>query len=120
MFELSQIIFNGLIADQNITDLFDLKIYPLLAPGETAGSFITYKVIQNGSATKDGIADYTMIIENYADDYLQALNEAATITTAVKSINYNTRVYKFNEGTKNPGITEQHKTFVTQSFNIKI
>ena len=120
MFELSKIIGTGLKNDVGVSAVFGVKIYPMFAPGKIKNSFITYKVQQLETVTKDNLKGFNIIIWNYADSYDTALQQAEIVNAAMLNLDYNARVYTFTEGIKDPGLTEDYETFVEQIYTIEI
>ena len=86
MFELTNIIYTGLIANPAVFAKFNKKVFPLLAPNKTAEPFITYRVRHIDPNTKDGINNYQVIIQNFAKTYNDAIKDADIIDAAMNEL----------------------------------
>tara|TARA_R110000772_G_scaffold153261_1_gene264239 strand:+ start:9794 stop:10144 length:351 start_codon:yes stop_codon:yes gene_type:complete len=73
-------IFGVLSGATAITDLVPTaKIFPVLAPQDTAGDFIVFNVSRESVLTKNGLSDYRVGIYGYLTDGLEAVRMADII-----------------------------------------
>jgi hypothetical protein len=55
------------------------NIYPVLAPADFEGDFMTYDAARGGIVTKDQVAEYDVTLNIYCDNVLEAIEKTAVI-----------------------------------------
>ena len=119
MYKLSEIIRKALATNEAVNAIVAGKVYPLIADQEIAQPFITYKVQSHGQLTKDKGGDFTATILSFHNTYNQAIQLNEAVMEALEQIEFEDKMYYFTDQGAEPGITENHETFVQQIITIK-
>lgn len=115
--DISTVVYADLSASATLTDLLTQAadgIYPLIADEDAGDKFVTYAVAYNSKPSKDGVYDFEIAIQSYAETYNDALEIADAVTSALGEA---TNIY--TEGSGQPQFNEQQEFYIQQTFNIK-
>ena len=98
MIKIGQIIYNSLAANTAITNLVGNKIYPLIAPENTTGSFIIYTRSYTNENNKDSYTgEITIELLIISIDYKNSIELAENcINTLTTLEGQNNDYYIFN------------------------
>ena len=114
--DVSSLIYADLSVRVALTDLLVQGaegIYPLIADEDSGSRFITYSISYNSKPSKDGVYDFEISIQSWAETYNLALEMADEVTNALGA---SENVYV--EGAGGPQFNEQSEFYIQQTFNI--
>lgn len=114
---ISQLVYTDLSAAAGLSALLSNgtdSIYPLIADAEEGENFITYYAKYENTPSKDGVYNYTIVINSFAKTYNQAIAIADQVTAAIIA---SSNVYNIGPG--EPQLNDQNEFYITQIFNIK-
>lgn len=115
MVEACVTALNAIMATPEVTS-GDL-IWPVAAPVDVEGLFITYKVDELVTATKSGINQDRLTIGVFEKDYLKVAELADAIKAQILKNDQGTNFY--HEGTTSDYSEDLERVFVSISFTFK-
>jgi len=115
--QISELVYADLALHTPLTTLLSHgpdSIYPLIATPNEGDSFINYYTSYETKPSKDGIYEFTVVINAFASTYNKAIAIADKVTDAIKASN---NIYLIQGG--KPVFNDQDEFYIEQTFNIK-
>lgn len=115
--DISDLVYTDLSSYTALTALLSNgvhSIYPLIADAEEGDKFLTYHTEYQGKPSKDGVYDFNIVINAYAETYNQAIEIADAVSDAIEAAS---TIYTIKGG--QPLFNEQGEFFIQQTFNTK-
>lgn len=115
--DISDLIYNDLSSHAELTALLAdgaNGIYPLIADADANFSFINYYIKYDSKPSKDGIYEFTVVVNSWATNYDKALEISDEVTAA-----FGASTNVFIEQSGEPRFNEQDQFYIEQTFNIK-